>query len=242
MGRGGRAWGWSGPVGAGEALAAAAADAAEARAKRADISMAIDRAGGGLHPADRSGDQGAAGSGPRLLRAVDAVPHHRHHDRRSWSTDLSAPSKTVGIDTRDGEFNDWTYSIGVTLAGMLHVADVTGDKSFEQYTYKNFDFIFDHLEYFRAQAKAFGPQPYGYRRLLDMHELDDCGAIGAALIKTYKRTKDPALQAGHRPRRRLHLEQDAADGRRHAVAPAPAPGVGVGRRPVHERSVSRADG
>ena len=37
---------------------------------------------------------------------------------------------------------------------MLHVADVTGDKSFEAYTYKNFDFIFDHLEYFRAQAKA----------------------------------------------------------------------------------------
>lgn len=106
-------------------------------------------------------------------------------------TDLTTPSQTVGIDLREGEFNDWTYSIGVTMAGMLHATDVTGDKSFEAYTYKNFDFIFDHIEYFRAQAKAFGPQPYGYRRLVDMHELDDCGAIGAALIKTYKRTKDP---------------------------------------------------
>jgi hypothetical protein len=68
-------------------------------------------------------------------------------------TDLRTPSKTVGIDTTTGEFNDWTYSIGVTLAGMLHVADVTGDKSFESYTYKNFAFIFDHLEYFRAQRR-----------------------------------------------------------------------------------------
>ena len=109
-------------------------------------------------------------------------------------TDFRTPSQTVGIDLREGEFNDWTYSIGVTLAGMLNVADATGDKSFEQYTYRNFAFIFDHLDYFRAQAKAFGPQAYGYRRLLDMHELDDGGAIGAALIKTYKRNKDPRFK------------------------------------------------
>ena len=106
-------------------------------------------------------------------------------------TDFSTPTQTAGIDTREGEFNDWTYSMGVTMAGMLLVADVTGDKRFEEYTRKNFDFIFDHIDYFRAQAKQFGPQPQGYRRLVDMHELDDCGAIGAALIKLYKREKDP---------------------------------------------------
>lgn len=106
-------------------------------------------------------------------------------------TDFSRPTAAAGVDRREGEFNDWTYSMGVAMAGMLHVADVTGDRSFEEYTRKNFRFIFDHLEFFRAQAREFGPQPHGYRRLLDMHELDDCGAIGAALIKLYKRDKDP---------------------------------------------------
>jgi rhamnogalacturonyl hydrolase YesR len=106
-------------------------------------------------------------------------------------TDLTTPTKTTGIDLGPGEFNDWTYSMGVTLAAMLQVSDVTGDTTFEAYTDKNFKFIFDHLELFQKQAKAFGPQPYGYRRLLDMKELDDCGAIGAALIKAYRRTKDP---------------------------------------------------
>lgn len=106
-------------------------------------------------------------------------------------TDLTTPTRTTGIDLRPGEFNDWTYSMGVTLAAMLQVTDVTGDTSFEAYTDRNFDFIFDHLELFQKQAKAFGPQPYGYRRLFDMRELDDCGAIGAALIKAYRRTKDP---------------------------------------------------
>ena len=105
--------------------------------------------------------------------------------------DLKTPTRTAGIDLGPGEFNDWTYSMGVVLAGMLHVSDVTGDRSFEEYTRKNFAFIFDHLDFFRRQAAQFGPQVYGYRRLLDMHELDDCGAIGAALIKANARWKDP---------------------------------------------------
>jgi len=106
-------------------------------------------------------------------------------------TDLSRPIKSAGIDTRPGEFNDWNYSIGVALAGMMHVADVTGDATYQAYAIKNFDFIFDHIDYFRRQAAEFGPQRDGYRRLLEMRELDDCGAIGAALIKVWRQHPDP---------------------------------------------------
>src|SRR5262249_4714731 len=84
-----------------------------------------------------------------------------------------------------------TYSMGVVLAGMLHASDVTGDHSFEDYTRKNFAFIFDHLDFFRRQAAQFGPQSYGYRRRVDMPQLDDCGAIGPALLKPKSRWKDP---------------------------------------------------
>jgi rhamnogalacturonyl hydrolase YesR len=106
-------------------------------------------------------------------------------------TDLSKPTRTAGIDMRQGQFNDWDYPMGVVLAAMLHVTDVTGDKSYQAYTVKDFDFIFDHANYFRAQAQAFGAQQYGYRRLLEFRELDDCGAIGAALIKALKAKQDP---------------------------------------------------
>jgi rhamnogalacturonyl hydrolase YesR len=102
-------------------------------------------------------------------------------------TDFSQPVKTAAVET----FNDWDYPIGVALAAMLHVADVTGDTSYRDYTLKNFDFIFDRQDYFRRQAAAFGPQPDGYRRLLHMAALDDCGAIGAALIGAYARKPDP---------------------------------------------------
>jgi rhamnogalacturonyl hydrolase YesR len=110
-------------------------------------------------------------------------------------TDLSHPVKTAGIDLRNGEFIDWTYSNGVALAGMLQASDATGDPRYQDYALKNFDFMFDHLDYFRRQAREFGPQPAGYRRLVDIHELDDCGAIGAALIKAYAKQSDPRFRA-----------------------------------------------
>src|ERR1035437_666992 len=119
--------------------------------------------------------------------------HYRIVDPRTGQpiTDFTNPIRTAGLDRSGVQFNDWDYPIGVVLAGMIHITDVTGDKSYQDYTLKNFDFIFDHLDYFKKQAAQFGPQPYGYRRLVNMAALDDCGAIGAALIKAYARKRDP---------------------------------------------------
>lgn len=138
-------------------------------------------------------------------------------------TDFTTPTKTAGVDNRKGEFNDWTYSMGVVLAGMLHVSDVTGDPSFAAYTFKNFDFIFTHLDYFRRQAKEFGPQRYGYGNMLQMRELDHGGAIGAALVKANAAKPDARYQEGislvdtHIAKKQLRL----ADGT--LVRPRPVP-------------------
>ena len=110
-------------------------------------------------------------------------------------TDLSKPTKTAGLDLRAGQFNDWDYPMGVVLAAMLHVSDVTGDPSYSAYTFKNFNFLYDHVEYFRKQAELFGPQTYGLRRMLEFRELDDCGAIGAALIKANRQKPDARYRA-----------------------------------------------
>jgi len=111
-------------------------------------------------------------------------------------TDMSTPVKTAGIDSRSGEFNDWSYSMGVVLAAMLHVTEVTGDTSFQDYAFKNFDFIFTHLPYFKRQAREFGPQGRGYGRMIEMRELDHGGAIGAALVKANAKQPDPRYKEG----------------------------------------------
>jgi unsaturated rhamnogalacturonyl hydrolase len=110
-------------------------------------------------------------------------------------TDFTTPLRTAGIDMGPGQFNDWDYPMGVVLAAMLDVSEVTGDATYRDYALKNFDFIFDHSDYFRRQAKQFGPQTRGLRRLLEMRELDDCGAIGAALVRAYAKKPDPRYRA-----------------------------------------------
>ena len=109
--------------------------------------------------------------------------------------DLSHPTKSAGIDLRPGQFNDWDYPMGVVLAAMFLATDVTGDPAYQRYALKNLDFIFDHETYFRAQAREFGPQSHGYARLVNMHQLDDCGAMGAALVKAFARNPDPRYRA-----------------------------------------------
>ena len=174
---------------------------------------------GAVPPAQRPGRSDPAFSQPSVAPGVDytvpseaevkaALDRIRDHFVRSTPyriidtatgqpiTDLSTPAKTAGIDNRNGEFNDWSYSMGVVLAAMLQVTEVTGDTTFQDYTFKNFDFIFTHLPYFRKQAAQFGPQNLGYGRMIEMRELDHCGAIGAALIKTHAKKPDPRYREG----------------------------------------------
>jgi len=174
---------------------------------------------GAVPPAQRPGRSDPAFSQPSVAPGVDytvpseaevkaALDRIRDHFVRSTPyriidtatgqpiTDLSTPVKTAGIDNRNGEFNDWSYSMGVVLAAMLQVTEVTGDTTFQDYTFKNFDFIFTHLPYFRKQAAQFGPQNLGYGRMIEMRELDHCGAIGAALIKTHAKKPDPRYREG----------------------------------------------
>jgi rhamnogalacturonyl hydrolase YesR len=108
-------------------------------------------------------------------------------------TDFTTPVKTAAIDQR-GEFNEWNYSIGVTMAAMLQVADATGDARFQDYTIRNFDFIFDYADYFRRQERQFGTAA-NFKKMMRFTELDDCGAIGAALIKAYQKKPDPRYRA-----------------------------------------------
>jgi unsaturated rhamnogalacturonyl hydrolase len=111
-------------------------------------------------------------------------------------TDFSKLNKNADIAT--GENSDvlslWAYTMGVTYSGMIKVTEATGDKKYEEYDFKNIEFYLNHLPYFRKIDSAFGAQSNRYAPLLHTSSLDDCGSMGAALIKIYKITKDERLR------------------------------------------------
>jgi unsaturated rhamnogalacturonyl hydrolase len=123
---------------------------------------------------------------------VESTPY-RIIDSKTGETikDFTEPNKNAVVDYSKGEFNLWSYTMGVVYAGMNLATDVTGDKSFANYAIKNYDFIFDNLPYFRMLDKKFGARKEQYGQMIHMAALDRCGSIGAALIKTYEKKKDP---------------------------------------------------
>ncbi len=84
-------------------------------------------------------------------------------------------------------FNDWVYPNGVMLYGMMRAGEVdTTFNSFLNYGIKNFTVIFKNYTYFKKLYATYkvtsGNNCY---KLYRMSSLDDCGAMGAALIEAY---------------------------------------------------------
>jgi unsaturated rhamnogalacturonyl hydrolase len=106
-------------------------------------------------------------------------------------TDFSIINKDADVDNGDHNlFNLWTYEMGVTYDGLMKSSEVTGDQKYYAYTQKCFQFFFDHLPYFRKIDSANGITYNSYRSVLRTKSLDDCGSMGAALIKMYKHDND----------------------------------------------------
>ena len=102
-------------------------------------------------------------------------------------TDLSQPNKNATVSP--GFSSEWTYTHGVVLSAFNYLSDVTGDKRFFADNTKFYGFLEKSLPYLRQNETQFGRQP-GVWSLLHIGALDDCGSIGAALIKTYLKDKN----------------------------------------------------
>jgi unsaturated rhamnogalacturonyl hydrolase len=102
----------------------------------------------------------------------------------------SEPASTVQVG--DGFSNEWSYTHGVVLSAFHYIDQTTDDNSFFENNKEYFSFVIDTLPYLKEQQKTFGYREKipNWNRILNFHALDDCGSIGAALIKTYLETKD----------------------------------------------------
>jgi len=97
---------------------------------------------------------------------------------------------TKGKDTTnsvraESKFNKWQYVNGVLTVGMLRLADVLHDNKYSDYSRKNFNFIFDNLDYFKKMFDA-GNNGVEYRPVFRIGSLDDCGSMSAGLLDIYQ--------------------------------------------------------
>jgi unsaturated rhamnogalacturonyl hydrolase len=85
-----------------------------------------------------------------------------------------------------------SYPMGVVYSGMLSASEATGDKSFAQFDADRFQLFANEI------AKIDPSQPPSRRArgivfLLNPRSLDDCGAVGTALVKARRQNVGPDL-------------------------------------------------
>lgn len=91
----------------------------------------------------------------------------------------------------DGFACEWSYTNGVVLSAFEYIDDVTGNSDYLAYNTEFFDFVVATLPFFdEIKEKYNKPEKYGWGRMPNFHALDDCGSIGAAMIKTYLKNKN----------------------------------------------------
>ena len=104
-------------------------------------------------------------------------------------TDFSKLNKNARVSS--GFSSEWSYTNGVVLSAFDYIDDVTGDPAFFANNTRFYDLVIETLPYFRENREKFGKEARsGWGRTPNFHALDDCGSIGAAMIKTYLKDKN----------------------------------------------------
>lgn len=97
----------------------------------------------------------------------------------------STRGKDTSVNVKaESKFNKWQYVNGVLTVGMLRLSEVLKNPKYADYSRKNFNFIFDNLDYFKRIYEG-GSQQTEYRPVFRMGSLDDCGSMAAGLLDVY---------------------------------------------------------
>ncbi|PTY08776.1 family 88 glycosyl hydrolase [Opitutaceae bacterium EW11] len=95
----------------------------------------------------------------------------------------------ANIDVQGTGYRIISYEWGVTYAGMLLAADVTGDVRYRDYVAERMDAIARVAAHYREQGDAVIPKEgrrFFFRSVLKPQSLDDSGAMCAAMIKSVR--------------------------------------------------------
>ena len=102
-----------------------------------------------------------------------------------------------GKDVRfKSPLTEWHYSNGVLDMAMISLGQYLNEDKYLEYAKNHVAYGFDNHEYFKERFRNDRNHwhwPFG--QLWNFKELDDCGAMGAAVIEVYKLEKKPEYLA-----------------------------------------------
>ena len=125
-------------------------------------------------------------------RIVEGTPY-TFTDNKTKDVFKSVKKKDYNPDIKvTSKYNDWHYTNGVLHLAMMELAEMTGDKKYENYVLNNMNFVFNegNMDFFKKQfdiAKEKegwrGVRKHSWHMIFRNKRLDDNGPMGASLIE-----------------------------------------------------------
>ncbi len=120
----------------------------------------------------------------RILVYLDGVTPTKIIHKTTKQPIENPSSLDTNVVVERGTFSLTSYEWGVTYTGMLAVGAETGDVRYTDYTKKRFQFLVNHVPYFKKLRAAYpNLKPLPLQQIIEPRALDDCGAMAAAMIK-----------------------------------------------------------
>jgi unsaturated rhamnogalacturonyl hydrolase len=92
-------------------------------------------------------------------------------------------------------YQDWRYWNGVLDLAMLRVSDALGDARYADFARRNVAFAFHVVPWFAARWRGEDKWAYPFGERIVLRELDDYGAMGAAVLEVMAAAPDPRYRA-----------------------------------------------
>lgn len=94
------------------------------------------------------------------------------------------------VKTGNSAYGSWNYPMGVTLQGLLRMADVTASPDICDYVLGHMRQCLDHYAYACRDAETYGATDLN-PELVSHSNLDQFGSMGAAMLECAKRMEHP---------------------------------------------------
>jgi rhamnogalacturonyl hydrolase YesR len=109
------------------------------------------------------------------------------------STDAIPAGEDVGFKS---PLTEWHYSNGVLDMSMIHLGEFLNEPAYTAYAKGHVGFGFANYAYFKRTFRGDRKHWYWpFGQLWNVKELDDCGAMGAAVVNVYELDPQPAYRA-----------------------------------------------
>jgi rhamnogalacturonyl hydrolase YesR len=130
------------------------------------------------------------GSDAAIRDLITRVAHHQVHPLGDGD-DTPVDSVAAAQAARTAVGIAWNYPWGVTLYGILHVCDATGDKQLERFVLQHNQIVAREYDWLSELRNEVGDseevrrflQSQSLKDLMSLGSLDNCGAMGAQLLE-----------------------------------------------------------